>query len=297
MSDDAAGPNVDGFEVGDKIVHPSHGAGIIAAIEQKEVLDEFSRYYIIELAAQDMRLMVPVRMADEIGLRSVAGDKRSKELLKILQGDPDDLPDDFKKRQSHLSDRLREGDAVSLAEVVRDMAHRSIEKTYSPTEARLYDQARNMLGGELALAQGIEVAAALEQIEGLTVGAAKKRQAAEQAAAEKAEAEQAVADKAEKAKAEKENAKAEQDKVKAEKAKEKAEQEQLKAEKAKAETAAKAKAAKAKAAKAKAAKAKAEKDTAKADEDTAKAAKDAKNKKAPPKAKKSKKAEKATADK
>ena len=42
---------------------------------------------------------------------------------------------------------LREGSAVSLARVVRDMAHRGIEKTYSPTEARLYEQARGMLGG------------------------------------------------------------------------------------------------------------------------------------------------------
>jgi CarD family transcriptional regulator len=156
------------FEVGDKIVHPAHGAGVIAAIEQSNVLDEFNRYYVIELAAQDMRLMVPVRTAEEIGLRSVAGDKRSKEVLGLLKSTPEELPDDFKKRQAHLMDRLREGDAASLARVVRDMAHRSREKTYSPTEARLYDQARTMLAGELALAQGLEVDAALEQIETLT---------------------------------------------------------------------------------------------------------------------------------
>jgi CarD family transcriptional regulator len=169
------------FEVGDKIVHPAHGAGVIAAIEQKEVLDEFSRYYIIELAAHDMRLMVPVRMAEEIGLRSVAGEKRSYEILVMLESAPDELPDDFKKRQAHLMERLREGDAMTLAAVVRDMARRSIEKTYSPTEARLYEQARNMLGGELALALGMELEHALERIEALTVGAAKVAQEMEEA--------------------------------------------------------------------------------------------------------------------
>jgi CarD family transcriptional regulator len=158
------------FEVGDKIVHPAHGAGVIAAIEQSEVLDEFSRYYVIDLAAQDMRLMVPVRTAKEIGLRSVAGARKSKTVLKILEEDPEELPDDFKKRQALLTDRLRTGEAEELAAVVRDMAHRSQKKTYSPTEARLYEQARGMLAGEMALAQGKSVNDALEQIDALIVG-------------------------------------------------------------------------------------------------------------------------------
>ena len=65
------------YKVGDKIVHPAHGAGVIAAIEQKDLLDEFNRYYVIELAAQDLRLMVPVRTAPDIGLRKVATKKHS----------------------------------------------------------------------------------------------------------------------------------------------------------------------------------------------------------------------------
>ncbi len=96
------------FDVGDKIVHPNHGAGIIAAIEQSAVLDEFSRYYVIELAAQEMRLMVPVTMATEIGLRSVAGERRARDILKILKSEPVALPDDFKQRQAQVIGRIRE---------------------------------------------------------------------------------------------------------------------------------------------------------------------------------------------
>ncbi len=156
------------YKVGDKIVHPSHGAGTIAAIEEKDVLDEFNRYYVIDLAAQDMRLMVPVRMAPEIGIRKVATKKKSREILKILASSPELLPDDFKERQALLGERLREGDLESLARVVRDMAARSQEKAYSPTEARLYEQARTMLGGELALVLGTEVEAALSRIDDKT---------------------------------------------------------------------------------------------------------------------------------
>ena len=156
------------FKIGDKIVHPAHGAGVIAAIEQKDLVDEFNSYYVIELAAQDMRLMIPVRTATEIGLRRVATKKQSKEILAILASQADPLPDDFKERQALLADRLREGNLESLARVVRDMAARSHEKTYSPTEARLYEQARTMLGGELALVHGTEVDAALTRIDGIT---------------------------------------------------------------------------------------------------------------------------------
>jgi CarD family transcriptional regulator len=155
------------FKVGDKVVHPAHGAGIIAAVEKKDVLDDFNRYYIIDLAAQDMKLMVPVRTAEEIGLRRVATKKGSREILGIVSSEPEELPDDFKKRQAVIHERLREGSAESLATVVRDMAHRSHSKMYSPTEARLYEQARTMLGGELALALGMDVSKALDRIDKL----------------------------------------------------------------------------------------------------------------------------------
>jgi len=153
------------YKVGDKVVHPHHGAGVIAAVEQSDLLDEFNRYYVIELAVQHMRLMVPVRMADEIGLRLVLAPDAWPCILDILDGDADVLPEDFKARQAHIHERLREGTAESLARVVRDMAHRGRDRTYSPTEQRLYDQARTMLSSELALARNTAVDQALLAID------------------------------------------------------------------------------------------------------------------------------------
>ena len=155
------------YNVGDKVVHPAHGAGVIAAIEHRDVLDDFHRYYIIELAAQPMRLMVPVRTAADVGLRPVVTPDRSTEVLAILSEIAEPLPTDFKQRQVALHQRIREGTAESLARVVRDMATRGQARSYSPTEARLYEQARVMLGGELALAQGESVQVTLQQIDAL----------------------------------------------------------------------------------------------------------------------------------
>lgn len=182
------------FKVGDKVVHPAHGAGVIAAIEEKDVLDEFNRYYVINLAVQDLRVMVPVRTADEIGLRSVATQKVSRSIFKILEGKAEELADDFKKRQADIIGRLREGDAESLALVVRDMAARSRKKTYSPTEARLFEQARTMLSGEVALSLNTEVERTLERIDAAGQKAGEAAEADEAAvAAEVAEAAEAAA--------------------------------------------------------------------------------------------------------
>jgi len=153
------------FAIGDKVVHPAHGAGIIAAVEIKDVHESFNRYYVIELAGREMRLMIPVRMAEEIGLRPVAPRQVTDEVFIVLASMPDALPDDFKERQAALGRRIREGNTVSLACVVRDMAARGREKPYSPTEARLFEQARNMLCGEVALALDVDVAATQRRIE------------------------------------------------------------------------------------------------------------------------------------
>lgn len=175
------------YEVGDKVVHPAHGAGVISAVEEKDVHDDFSRYYVIDLAAQEMRLMVPVRMAEEIGLRPVANAKETDEVFQILGSEAEALPDGFKERQAAIGSRLKEGDPESLARVVRDMAARSREKQYSPTEARLYDQARNMLSGEMALSLDEDVDATLERIDEVVVAAAEAAEAAAAEAAAKEE--------------------------------------------------------------------------------------------------------------
>ena len=165
------------YEVGDKIVHPAHGAGIIGAIEQSDVLDDFNRYYVIDLKAEVRRLMVPVRMAEEIGLRRIANAKGAKDIAKVLGSDAEALPDDFKARQSLIGEKLKEGDALILASVVRDMAARSLEKTYSPTEARLFEQARSMLSGELALVRDTELEEALGYIDSIVLAQEEEAEA------------------------------------------------------------------------------------------------------------------------
>jgi CarD family transcriptional regulator len=140
------------FGVGDRVFHPAHGAGIVIAIERPALHEDFNRYYAIQLVAPPMRVLVPVRTASTIGLRAVAIPTAATSALEALQSAADALPDDFKTRQAAIADRLRTGNLDVLAMLVRDLAARGRDRVFSPTEARLFEQARVMLCGELSLA-------------------------------------------------------------------------------------------------------------------------------------------------
>lgn len=149
------------FVVGDRVFHPAHGAGVVIAIERPALHEDFNRYYAIQLVAPAMRVLVPVRTAAAIGLRAVAVTELAEAALDLLATPADALPDDFKARQAAIGERLRTGELAVLAALVRDLAARGRERVFSPTEARLFEQARLMLSGELALA----LDAALDQID------------------------------------------------------------------------------------------------------------------------------------
>lgn len=153
------------FEVGDKVVHPAHGAGVIAGIEEKELLDEYNRYYIIQLAATEMKLMIPIKTADEIGLRPVARPAQVAAIYNTLRAEPRDLINDFKKRQSILTAQLKSGEIIDVAEVVRDLFWRNEDSPLSPTESRQLEGAQEQLAGELSLAEDVDVEESLAHIQ------------------------------------------------------------------------------------------------------------------------------------
>ncbi len=153
------------FEVGDKVVHPTHGAGIISAIEEKEMVESFKFYYIIELTATQMKLMIPVDTAETIGLRPVARPAQIQVIYETLQGDPEELVDDFKQRQALLAEQLKSGNIIDVARVVRDLAWRHENHPLSPTESRQLDNAKQQLASELSLAEDRAVEESLAKID------------------------------------------------------------------------------------------------------------------------------------
>ncbi len=153
------------FQVGDKVVHPQHGAGVVSAIEQ-DVIQGFGCYYVIDLAAYNRTLMIPVDKAEAIGVRAISDPDIMSEVLAMLTGEPTSLPGNYTQRQIRLGERLKSGDVFEVAQVMRDLAFRSQQKHLTTQDSGFLEQARRFLASELALCEGIAFDQALVVLNG-----------------------------------------------------------------------------------------------------------------------------------
>ena len=86
------------FSIGDKIVYPMHGAGIIESIEEKEILGEKKRYYVVKIPVGDMKVMIPINNVDGIGIRDVIDRKDADKVFKSLETSCDEQTSNWNKR-------------------------------------------------------------------------------------------------------------------------------------------------------------------------------------------------------
>lgn len=140
------------FHVGDKVVYPLHGAGVIEAIEEREVLGKRNRYYVMRLPARSMTVLIPTDAARQAGLRPVAARDVVDRVVTLLRGPIPEPTTNWNQRYRDNAEKLRSGDIVEVAEVVRDLSAREREKGLSTGERRMLDSARQILVSELALA-------------------------------------------------------------------------------------------------------------------------------------------------
>ena len=148
------------FKIGDKIVYPMHGAGTIEAIEPREMLGDEKDYYIIKMPIGDMKLMVPTDKADDIGVREVSSKNISDEVFDILEQPKATYVHDvnWSKRYNMNVEKIKSGDILEVAEVVRDLSHRHMERGLSIGE-------KKMLISEMVLSEGMSHEVLDEKIE------------------------------------------------------------------------------------------------------------------------------------
>lgn len=144
------------FNVGDKVVYPMHGAGVIEAIEEKEVLGAKRKYYIMKLAYGDMKVMVPLENTEEVGLRQVIDSDEAKKVLSILQDSETAMSNNWNRRYRANLEKIKTGDIYEVAEVVRNLSLRDKEKGLSTGERKMLDNARQILVSELILAKNVK---------------------------------------------------------------------------------------------------------------------------------------------
>ena len=143
------------FAEGDLVVYPNHGAGYVSGVEEKTVLGEARRYYVVYVPEGALTLNIP---ADgDTGLRSCADEKGVAKALKILKQGPEEMPDHWNHRLKHNQEKLRSGELARVAEVVRDLNDYGGEHGLSTGERNLLAKARRILISEVALGKDLTV--------------------------------------------------------------------------------------------------------------------------------------------
>lgn len=153
------------FNIGDKIVYPMHGAGIIEAIEEKEILGEKQKYYVMRIPIGDMKVMIPLKNIKDIGVRQVAGDDEIAEVLNILRGEKSKMSANWNRRYRANMEKIRSGNIFQVAEVVRNLTIRDKEKGLSTGERKMLENAKHILVSEIVLSKNIKEEEALQLIE------------------------------------------------------------------------------------------------------------------------------------
>jgi CarD family transcriptional regulator len=143
------------FQIGDNIVYPMHGAGIIKAIEEKEISGEKQQYYVIKMLKSNMQVMIPTGKILSSSIRPVTDIIALKHIIHIFQHGESDRLLPWKQRYKVNTDKIKTGKLQEGAEVVRDLMRMQKEKVLNSSEKKMLDSAHEFLISELGLIKGI----------------------------------------------------------------------------------------------------------------------------------------------
>jgi len=155
------------FNIGDKVVYPMHGAGIIEGIEEKEILGEKRKYFIMRMPIGDMKVMVPVDNVEDVGVREIINNEDLERVISILKGSKSSMPQNWNRRYRINMDRIKSGDIYEIAAVVRNLLMLDNEKGLSTGERKMLSSAKQMLLSEMVLVSELDI----EKIEEIVIEA------------------------------------------------------------------------------------------------------------------------------
>ena len=141
------------FQVGDKIVHPMHGAGVIDSIVSKKVNGVVRDYYILKLPVGGMLVMIPTEHTEEIGVRPVVDPDEADRLIAAMPDIQVDMTQNWNRRYRENMLRIKSGDLMEVARVVKGLMLRDEDRGLSTGERKMLHSAKQILISELVLSQ------------------------------------------------------------------------------------------------------------------------------------------------
>ena len=145
------------FKIGDKVVYPNHGLGIIEQIEKRSMGDRMEEFLTLRIVANDSTVMVPRSNTTSVGLRRVVTRKEVEDVFDVLKDTKITLYDDWKGRFQENSDKMRTGSITEVARVFKSLSHLAIQKNLSYRERRMLDKAKYLIVSEIAEVERLTV--------------------------------------------------------------------------------------------------------------------------------------------
>jgi len=138
------------FEVGDKVIYPNHGLGIVERIEDKTILGTTCGFYHLRIVANDTTVLVPVSNVDGVGLRRAISDDEVERLFGLLGDGKIDNHQNWKGRFKDNSDKMRSGSIYEVADVLKSLTFLAKSKSLSFREKRMLDRAKFLIISEVS---------------------------------------------------------------------------------------------------------------------------------------------------
>tara|TARA_B100000809_G_scaffold184160_1_gene182147 strand:- start:1462 stop:2070 length:609 start_codon:yes stop_codon:yes gene_type:complete len=138
------------FDIGDKVIYPNHGLGVIERIEDRTILGTTIGFYSLRMATSDTTVLVPVDNVGDVGLRRAIADHEVKKLFTLLGNGKIENHLNWKGRFKDNSDKMRTGSIYDVVDVLKSLNHLSQSKNLSFREKRMLDRSRFLVVSEVA---------------------------------------------------------------------------------------------------------------------------------------------------
>jgi CarD family transcriptional regulator len=147
------------FKIGDKVVYPNHGVGVIEQIQSKRFGESEATFYSLRILANDSTVLVPTSNTSQVGLRPIIPKKEVNRVWDVLQNDEFDITEDWKGRYQENCERMRTGSIVDVATVLKTLTCLAQSKNLSYRERKMLDKAKYLIVSEIAEVQRADEAA------------------------------------------------------------------------------------------------------------------------------------------
>lgn len=139
------------FQIGDQIVHPMHGAGVVDNIIERTIDGEIKQYYSLKFPVGEMQVMVPVATSEKIGVRPIMAAAEAERVMTAIPGIRIEMDVNWNRRYRDNLEKLKSGNMMLVAEVMKGLLLRDQIRTLSTGERKMLHSARQILISELAL--------------------------------------------------------------------------------------------------------------------------------------------------